>query len=74
MTNMIGEFLVQIGLMFPFQVEDVVRLQAAGDTRKFGEIAMSLGYIADEQPIRQFLEYQGKNRQPGESNDSRPDV
>jgi hypothetical protein len=58
--NRIGEFLVQIGVMFPFQVDDVVRLQEAGDKRKFGEIAIALGYLVDDQPIRQFLEYQAK--------------
>jgi hypothetical protein len=58
--NRIGDFLVQIGVMFPFQVDDVVRLQEAGDTRKFGEIAIALGYLVNDQPIRQFLEFQDK--------------
>ncbi len=65
MTNRIGEFLMQIGVMFQFQVDDVVRLQAAGDKRKFGEIAKALGYLVDDEPIRRFLEYQAQQGNPG---------
>jgi hypothetical protein len=60
MGNKIGEFLVQIGAMFPHQVDEVAHLQEAGDKRKFGEIAMELGYITDDAVITQFLEYQAK--------------
>ena len=40
MSERIGEFLVRIGVLKPFQVEDVLRAQEAGDTRLFGEIAI----------------------------------
>jgi hypothetical protein len=56
MENRIGEFLVQIGVMKQYQVDDVLRLQEAGDTRLFGEIAIELGYIDDE-AIKKYLEY-----------------
>jgi hypothetical protein len=45
--NRIGEFLVQIGAMKPYQVDDVLRVQKEGDSRMFGEIAIELGYVND---------------------------
>lgn len=45
MTEKIGEFLIRIGVMQPYQVEDVFRAQEAGDIRLFGGIATDLGYI-----------------------------
>jgi hypothetical protein len=42
MTDRIGDFLVRIGVMKPDQVEEVLRLQQAGDKRRFGEIAVGL--------------------------------
>ncbi len=56
MENRIGEFLVQIGAMKQFQVDDVLRVQKDGDGRMFGEIAIELGYINDE-AIRKYLDY-----------------
>jgi hypothetical protein len=56
MENKIGEFLVQIGAIKQYQVDDVLRLQKEGDTRLFGEIAIELGYIDDE-AIKKYLEY-----------------
>lgn len=55
MEERIGEALVRIGAMKTYQVEDVLRLQKAGDSRLFGEIAIELGYI-DDQAIRRYLE------------------
>jgi hypothetical protein len=55
MEERIGEALVRIGAMKTFQVEDVLRLQQAGDRRMFGEIAIELGYI-DDQAIRKYLD------------------
>ena len=55
MEEKIGEALVRIGAMKTFQVEDVLRLQQAGDRRMFGEIAIELGYI-DDQAIRKYLD------------------
>ncbi len=48
MEEKIGEALVRIGAMKPYQVEDVLRVQKEGDGRLFGEIAIELGYIDDE--------------------------
>ena len=60
MAERIGEFLVEIGVMSDTQVATVINHQRAGDERLFGEIAMELGYLADNEPIDKFLEYQGK--------------
>ena len=48
MNERIGETLVRINVMKPYQVADVLRAQKAGDNRLFGEIAIELGYINDE--------------------------
>jgi hypothetical protein len=56
MQSRIGEFLVQIGAIKQYQVDDVLRLQKEGDSRLFGEIAIELGYIDDE-AIKKYLEY-----------------
>jgi hypothetical protein len=60
MADRIGEFLVEIGAMSDSQVIIVINHQQAGDQRLFGEIAMELGYLADNEPIDKFLEYQEK--------------
>jgi hypothetical protein len=56
----IGEFLVRIGAMSASQVTVVINHQKEGDERLFGEIAMELGYLANNEPIDKFLEYQEK--------------
>jgi len=56
MQNKIGEFLVQIGAMQQYQVDDVLRVQESGDSRMFGEIAIELGYINDA-AIKKYLDY-----------------
>lgn len=43
----IGGFLVRIGAMQSWQLEKVLRMQRSGDARRFGEIAIDLGYIED---------------------------
>ena len=63
MENRIGEFLVQIGAIKQYQVDDVLRLQKEGDTRLFGEIAIELGYIDDE-AIKKYLEYRHSKGEP----------
>ncbi len=60
MAERIGEFLVGIGVMSASQVTTVVNHQKKGDERLFGEIAMELGYLANNEPIDKFLEYQEK--------------
>jgi hypothetical protein len=56
MTDRIGDFLVKIGALKTWQVEDVLRVQAAGDGRLFGEIAIELRYINDD-AVRKYVEY-----------------
>ena len=46
-TRRIGGFLVTIGAMKTWQLEDVLLAQRSGDTRIFGEIAIALGYVND---------------------------
>ena len=58
MAEKIGEYLVEIGAMSSSQVATVINHQKEGDARLFGEIAMELGYLADNEPIDKFLELQ----------------
>jgi hypothetical protein len=58
MAGKIGEYLVKIGAMSSSQVATVINHQKAGDERLFGEIAVELGYLADNEPIDKFLEMQ----------------
>ncbi len=60
MAEKIGEYLVAIGAMSTSQVTVVINHQQTGDERLFGEIALELGYLADNEPIDKFLEYQEK--------------
>ncbi len=60
MAQKIGEFLVSRGALSQSQVTIVINHQQSGDDRLFGEIAMELGYLADNEPIDKFLEYQEK--------------
>ena len=55
MSGKIGETLVRIGAIRPFQVEDVLRAQRTGDKRPFGEIAIEFGYINDE-VLKKYIE------------------
>ena len=59
MADKIGDFLVKIGAMKTYEVEDILKLQKEGDKRMFGEIAIELRYINDE-AIKKYLEYKGK--------------
>jgi hypothetical protein len=60
MAERIGEFLVGIGVLSASQVTTVINHQKKGAERLFGEIAMELGYLANNEPIDKFLEYQEK--------------
>ncbi len=51
----IGGFLVSIGAMRDWQVKDVLLAQRKGDSRMFGEIAISLGYI-DDTALKRYVE------------------
>jgi len=51
----IGEFLVKIGTMRPWQVDAILCAQAEGDRRIFGEIAIARGYI-DDAALRRYVD------------------
>jgi hypothetical protein len=61
MTDRIGDFLVKIEAMKSQQVEEVLRLQKGGDTRRFGEIATELRYINDD-AIKRYVDYLEKQK------------
>jgi len=56
MAEKIGDFLVRIKAMSCDQVNKVLQLQQAGDKRRFGEIALELGYI-DDDSLKRYLDY-----------------
>ena len=56
----IGEFLVKIGAMKQWQVEDILKVQKSGDLRMFGEVAISLGYI-DDAVLMKYVESKSKS-------------
>ena len=56
MAMKIGEFLVSIGVLTQEQVDFVLLAQVAGDTRRFGEIAVSLRHLEDTS-IHRFAEF-----------------
>ena len=45
MPERIGDYMIRTGKMNQSQVDDVARKKTAGDTRHFGDIAVSLGFI-----------------------------
>ena len=53
MTERIGNFLVKIGVMTKEQVDAVLRVQASGDDRLFGQIAVDLGMV-EEAAVEKF--------------------
>jgi len=55
MSERIGETLVRIGAVKPYQVDDILRAQKEGDSRLFGEIAIEFGYINDE-VLKKYIE------------------
>jgi hypothetical protein len=57
----IGEFLVKIGAMKQWQVEDVLIVQRSGDPRMFGEIAIAFGYI-DDRALMRYVESHEQGR------------
>ncbi len=56
MQSRIGEFLVKIGAMNDKQVQHVLELQKAGDTRLFGQIALDLKYLNDD-AIKRYVDH-----------------
>jgi hypothetical protein len=67
MPNRIGDFLVKIGAMTAEEVEHVLKVQAGGDSRIFGEIALELGYLNDD-AIKRYVDHMEKwKTNPGET-------
>jgi hypothetical protein len=54
----IGEFLVSINAISSAQVENIITLQKGGDSRLFGEIAVSMGYV-DKSAIKKYFNMNG---------------
>ena len=52
----IGEFLVRIQAMNTHQVRQIVQAQSAGDSRRFGDIAVDLGFVRDD-AIKRYVDY-----------------
>jgi hypothetical protein len=61
MPQRIGESLMTIGAITREQVDHVLRIQAEGDSRIFGEIALDLGYVDDE-AIKRYVDHLEKQK------------
>ena len=61
MPERIGESLMTIGAITREQVDHVLRIQAGGDSRIFGEIALDLGYVDDE-AIKRYVDHMEKQK------------
>jgi hypothetical protein len=59
----IGGFLVSIGAIKDWQIKDVLLAQRRGDSRMFGEIAISLGYI-DDAALKRYVDSRGSATGP----------
>ena len=59
MPERMGDGLVRIGAMSAAQVGKVLELQKGGDKRKFGEIAVALGFTT-EAAIKAWSDSQAK--------------
>ncbi len=55
----IGDFLLRIGVMTSEKIAEVLRAQAAGDKRTFGEIALAKGY-ADVYSLKAYADFAGR--------------
>lgn len=60
MAVLIGEFLVSTGKMTREQVDLVLRMQSDGSKRRFGEIALALGFI-DDDAVKRYVDYLEKS-------------
>jgi hypothetical protein len=59
MAERIGDYLVRTKALQPSQADEVVRAQKGGDKRSFGQIAVSLGFVA-QGAVDAFLATLGK--------------
>lgn len=60
MAARIGEFLLSAGRMTQDQVDRILQMQRQGDERRFGEIALALGFI-DDDAVKRFVDYLEKS-------------
>lgn len=60
----IGDYLVSVGILTKSQVSDVLKMQSEGDKRKFGEIAVSQGFMEDSS-IRRFTDFLSEHQDYG---------
>jgi hypothetical protein len=60
-TERIGDFLVRVGSMTADQVDQVLEAQKAGDARRFGDIALELGFVRDD-AIKRYVDYLEKQQ------------
>ena len=59
MEEKIGQGLVHMGAMTKEQVAEVLKRQKQGDKRRFGQIAIELGYV-DVKSIIEYLKSRGQ--------------
>jgi len=57
----IGDFLITIGAITREQVDHVLRVQAGGDPRLFGEIALEFRYLNDD-AIKRYVDHMDKQK------------
>jgi len=65
-SEKIGEFLVKIGVMQAWQVDDILRAQESGDPSMFGELAIAFGYI-DDRALRHYIDTRPRNTPSADS-------
>ena len=46
--QLMRELLVRIGVLSEDDADEVARVQASGDARSFGRLALELGYVHDD--------------------------
>jgi len=56
MSERIGEFLVHIGVMTVEKVQEVLQAQKAGDTRRFGDLALEFGFVQND-AIKRYADF-----------------
>jgi len=52
----VDEFLVRVRAMTPYQVRQILEAQRCGHPRRFGEIALALGFVRVDS-IKRYLDY-----------------
>ena len=63
---MIGDGLVRAGFITQKQMDLVLAQQRTGDRRRFGEIAIALDYLSDEDMLAYLVQWAGGRPMPGD--------